>query len=129
HLSSLPPRASPRHLPLVYPIRVRLLVHFPAPPRDLRSFPTRRSSDLALLAGLAWAEDDREADPKVDTLALIRAMDADSERCDARSEEHTSELQSRFDLVCRLLLEKKKGHKYSLTPTRKENTVKLLDCA
>src|SRR5207249_7438025 len=31
-----------------------------------------------------------------------------------RSEEHTSELQSRFDLVCRLLLEKKKKkeHKY-----------------
>src|SRR6202046_5807545 len=28
----------------------------------------------------------------------------------ARSEEHTSELQSRFDLVCRLLLEKKKHH-------------------
>src|SRR5699024_12053072 len=28
---------------------------------------------------------------------------------DARSEEHTSELQSRFDLVCRLLLEKKKN--------------------
>src|SRR5437868_12717844 len=27
---------------------------------------------------------------------------------DERSEEHTSELQSRFDLVCRLLLEKKK---------------------
>src|SRR5437868_12727216 len=27
-----------------------------------------------------------------------------------RSEEHTSELQSRFDLVCRLLLEKKKMH-------------------
>src|SRR5207249_7802483 len=26
----------------------------------------------------------------------------------SRSEEHTSELQSRFDLVCRLLLEKKK---------------------
>src|SRR5438067_4423713 len=26
----------------------------------------------------------------------------------ARSEEHTAELQSRFDLVCRLLLEKKK---------------------
>src|SRR5699024_12096198 len=26
-----------------------------------------------------------------------------------RSEEHTSELQSRFDLVCRLLLEKKKN--------------------
>src|SRR2546421_3416151 len=28
--------------------------------------------------------------------------------CVARSEEHTSELQSRSDLVCRLLLEKKK---------------------
>src|SRR2546428_13503944 len=27
-----------------------------------------------------------------------------------RSEEHTSELQSRSDLVCRLLLEKKRGH-------------------
>src|SRR3712207_6921768 len=30
------------------------------------------------------------------------------ERCDPRSEEHTSELQSRQYLVCRLLLEKKK---------------------
>src|SRR5436309_13396902 len=30
---------------------------------------------------------------------------------DARSEEHTSELQSRENLVCRLLLEKKKKHK------------------
>src|SRR5699024_12405447 len=29
--------------------------------------------------------------------------------CPFRSEEHTSELQSRFDLVCRLLLEKKKN--------------------
>src|SRR2546422_3736286 len=29
-----------------------------------------------------------------------------------RSEEHTSELQSRLHLVCRLLLEKKKQHKY-----------------
>src|SRR2546421_3786320 len=29
----------------------------------------------------------------------------------ARSEEHTSELQSRSDLVCRLLLEKKKNNK------------------
>src|SRR5699024_12491429 len=32
-----------------------------------------------------------------------------------RSEEHTSELQSRFDLVCRLLLEKKKELPYPLT--------------
>src|SRR5699024_12852005 len=30
-----------------------------------------------------------------------------------RSEEHTSELQSRFDLVCRLLLEKKKKKQYN----------------
>src|SRR3989449_6191724 len=35
-----------------------------------------------------------------------------------RSEEHTSELQSRLHLVCRLLLEKKKRHKYDyLVPT------------
>src|SRR5690349_23255239 len=33
------------------------------------------------------------------------------ERPAARSEEHTSELQSRRDLVCRLLLEKKKREK------------------
>src|SRR5207249_11832042 len=32
-----------------------------------------------------------------------------------RSEEHTSELQSRFDLVCRLLLEKKKSNNTDLT--------------
>src|SRR5699024_11865309 len=32
-----------------------------------------------------------------------------------RSEEHTSELQSRFDLVCRLLLEKKKKKKKKMT--------------
>src|SRR6266513_905568 len=32
----------------------------------------------------------------------------------ARSEEHTSELQSRFDLVCRLLLEKKKQNQQQL---------------
>src|SRR5438034_8152340 len=31
--------------------------------------------------------------------------------CDRRSEEHTSELQSHSDLVCRLLLEKKKRNK------------------
>src|SRR5688572_32387501 len=32
-----------------------------------------------------------------------------------RSEEHTSELQSQSNLVCRLLLEKKKKHKISIT--------------
>src|SRR5476651_2852172 len=34
----------------------------------------------------------------------------------SRSEEHTSELQSRQYLVCRLLLEKKKQHKTSTIP-------------
>src|SRR5699024_12013497 len=37
---------------------------------------------------------------------------ANKEDTTGRSEEHTSELQSRFDLVCRLLLEKKKKTKY-----------------
>src|SRR5690349_24149778 len=40
-----------------------------------------------------------------------RLEDREHERADllrTRSEEHTSELQSRRDLVCRLLLEKKK---------------------
>src|SRR5699024_11584650 len=43
----------------------------------------------------------------------------------ARSEEHTSELQSRFDLVCRLLLEKKKQKKTKIsaadTQTRRKD--------
>src|SRR5438067_10787472 len=42
-----------------------------------------------------------------------------------RSEEHTSELQSRFDLVCRLLLEKKKARSESrsaLRPAAKART-------
>src|SRR6266705_4731244 len=37
-----------------------------------------------------------------------------------RSEEHTSELQSPYDLVCRLLLEKKKQHKKG-APLRQTN--------
>src|SRR5437868_12548394 len=47
--------------------------------------------------GLREAGEDRE-------LAVRQRDDRQHER----SEEHTSELQSRFDLVCRLLLEKKK---------------------
>src|SRR2546430_9096254 len=39
----------------------------------------------------------------------VRLMGIDQNRCDTqRSEEHTSELQSQSNLVCRLLLEKKK---------------------
>src|SRR5271167_5164117 len=40
----------------------------------------------------------------------------------ARSEEHTSELQSRFDLVCRLLLEKKKDRQVTSSLSTKQNT-------
>src|SRR3989442_6034839 len=51
-------------------------------------------------------------------LALSRLLEArpNDERERARSEEHTSELQSRPHLVCRLLLEKKKkkSRKYLL---------------
>src|SRR5438105_9801142 len=42
----------------------------------------------------------------------------------ARSEEHTSELQSRVDLVCRLLLEKKKKH-HSACTSRHARPTKL----
>src|SRR5437868_11911832 len=65
--------------------------------RDPHSFPTRRSSDLAA------AKSNRASET---SSKLLRSRD-----CffgSRRSEEHTSELQSRFDLVCRLLLEKKK---------------------
>src|SRR5690349_24228840 len=88
--------------------------------RDLHSFPTRRSSDLVALrpgrrpclfapfafkttAGGASAlggVSDRPREGK-------RHMPL-YEHVFLRSEEHTSELQSRRDLVCRLLLEKKK---------------------
>src|SRR5690349_22597062 len=46
-------------------------------------------------------------------LSSQRAQDCSvrDNRSGARSEEHTSELQSRRDLVCRLLLEKKKKQK------------------
>src|SRR3712207_7442508 len=40
----------------------------------------------------------------------------------SRSEEHTSELQSRQYLVCRLLLEKKKKHKRTVDETYKMST-------
>src|SRR5438067_5352877 len=40
--------------------------------------------------------------------ALRESMETPVLAMTVRSEEHTSELQSRFDLVCRLLLEKKK---------------------
>src|SRR5207249_5744072 len=44
----------------------------------------------------------------VDVVAVAASTEASARRKADRSEEHTSELQSRFDPVCRLLLEKKK---------------------
>src|SRR5206468_5302029 len=44
-----------------------------------------------------------------------------------RSEEHTSELQSRSDLVCRLLLEKKKKKKKTEKKKKKNNEKKNMD--
>src|SRR6266513_5438114 len=45
-----------------------------------------------------------------------RRCSASKRRSRWRSEEHTSELQSRFDIVCRLLLEKKKHSIGELLP-------------
>src|SRR5437868_15350613 len=42
-------------------------------------------------------------------LGRVPHPDVEHDLHELRSEEHTSELQSRFDLVCRLLLEKKKN--------------------
>src|SRR2546428_8857037 len=47
--------------------------------------------------------------------AVLHRDDGAVVRCRTRSEEHTSELQSRSDLVCRLLLEKKKTTRYNIT--------------
>src|SRR5690606_41660733 len=97
--------------------------------RLLHSFPTRRSSDLdvicrvqldmppALAAALKVAESvcDLGAATKLNRNMLLVGKDAaelharskeDATVLDLRSEEHTSELQSRENLVCRLLLEK-----------------------
>src|SRR5205809_5775784 len=68
--------------------------------RDLHSFPTRRSSDLgSALANVTLTSTGFTGNV---TLRLIVPSGLT-----ARSEEHTSELQSRLHLVCRLLLEKK----------------------
>src|SRR5207248_4772821 len=97
--------------------------------RDLHSFPTRRSSDLAGEIDASVVNIFREAlrqavafqEPSiVIDLSQVTYMDSGSiyALLDAwkeagrpsegfRSEEHTSELQSPYDLVCRLLLEKK----------------------
>src|SRR5438034_6320037 len=73
-------------------------------PRDLHSFPTRRSSDLYFgYFGAAAGEPGKG----------YYSFDLGAWHIIARSEEHTSELQSHSDLVCRLLLEKKKFQKFA----------------
>src|SRR5690606_42122201 len=95
--------------------------------RDLHSFPTRRSSDLETsrtldrTRTLAWSLQLLQMTIRVarsQSLTVQMPTHAYSStrtvdlllpgRSLARSEEHTSELQSRENLVCRLLLEKKK---------------------
>src|SRR6266481_1715003 len=60
---------------------------------------------------------------KCPLLTLRRVADADR-RGTLRSEEHTSELQSQFHLVCRLLLEKKKKKIFVLFFFTKKNLIK-----
>src|SRR5699024_12839416 len=90
--------------------------------RALPSSPTRRSSDLSesgveRASGVASESDDASEDSSsvapvaaaatAGAGAAVGAAAANSDDDESRSEEHTSELQSRFDLVCRLLLDKK----------------------
>src|SRR5690606_41295781 len=89
----------------------------------LHSFPTRRSSDLFESTSdaptyrplyeeslfLVSATDESSARAKAEATARARGTTYDNEAGETRSEEHTSELQSRENLVCRLLLEKKKN--------------------
>src|SRR2546421_9189579 len=59
--------------------------------------------------------------PKMDglqVLSIVRRKYPHLRTVVLRSEEHTSELQSRSDLVCRLLLEKKKKQHYKRAHTR-----------
>src|SRR5438874_8111199 len=82
---------------------------------EIYTFPTRRSSDLTMGPRLHAAVDRVVAEGRLaQLLDALEAGVADTAAAAtvrariARSEEHTSELQSRRDLVCRLLLEKKK---------------------
>src|SRR5437868_11290541 len=72
----------------------------------VRAAPALRQADH----GRGWQQDAVERGHPVDPPARLDRRPAERAPAVAavRSEEHTSELQSRFDLVCRLLLEKKK---------------------
>src|SRR5205809_7648327 len=77
------------------------------PPRSTL-FPTRRSSDLdvAQICNLLYR---RIAFGSASGCFEGRGVSVGLQIENLRSEEHTSELQSRLHLVCRLLLEKKKN--------------------
>src|SRR5207247_9966680 len=89
--------------------------------RDLHSFPTRRSSDLSTPCPRRCSDTAcRTKSPCRSNRCRCAGRGAsEGSRTDTysngkviwRSEEHTSELQSRVDLVCRLLLEKKNKRK------------------
>src|SRR5437868_12713371 len=86
----------------------------------LASFPTRRSSDLPASSADRDSRDPaarpaHRSNRPIDPAAGIRILSAWNPTC--RSEEHTSELQSRFELVCRLLLEKKNVKATHADPT------------
>src|SRR5690625_5711926 len=80
-------------------------------------FPTRRSSDLPAMHGTNQAQPTAGARPTWPEVSGVLS------RATARSEEHTSELQSRGHLVCRLLLEKKKNGWKSMLPKSKDEEI------
>src|SRR2546430_11996583 len=86
------------------------------PPRSTL-FPTRRSSDLEEAAKAFTAK--LRVFKRATSLGSVESLA--EHRASVRSEEHTSELQSQSNLVCRLLLEKKKkDHISSLLATREQ---------
>ena len=72
------------------------------------------------VAGATWGPEDGHVNPLYLMRALVSRFESLGGKLvnagQVRSEEHTSELQSHHDLVCRLLLEKKK-HKKKKTKT------------
>src|SRR5204862_8222778 len=95
--------------PLDPPLFFSFFFYCSPPPRSLHSFPTRRSSDLSVSAWDGLLVFCPCFDYPSNTFTItIKACQLLFRAIHSRSEEHTSELQSRRDLVCRLLLEKKK---------------------
>src|SRR5207249_8926296 len=76
--------------------------------RALAKVPAERYGSVLEFLTALEAPDAPAAEPKRSIVVLPFAnLSPDPDNAYFRSEEHTSELQSRFDLVCRLLLEKK----------------------